>query len=100
MALALGAVIAGRPVPDSKTATAFYDTATTASADITAQLAAGKVADAITAGQTASDKLDKLQNADDSATIDYFKSTQLRDAMNLAWADAYSCTRRCRAARP
>ena len=90
MALALSAVIAGRPVPDSKTATAFYDTATAASADITAQLAAGKIADAVTAGQTASDKLDKLQNADDSATIDYFKSTQLRDAMNLAWADAYA----------
>lgn len=90
MALALGAVIAGRPVPDSKTATAFYDTATSGAAAISAQIQAGKLDDAVAAGQTASDKLDKLQNADDSATIDYYKSTQLRDAMNAVWADAYA----------
>jgi cytochrome c biogenesis protein CcmG/thiol:disulfide interchange protein DsbE len=90
MTLALNAVTAGRPVPDSKTAVAFYDTASSATVAIAAQTKAGKFDDAIAAGQAASDKLDKLSNANDSATIDYFKSTQLRDAMNLAWADAYS----------
>jgi thiol-disulfide isomerase/thioredoxin len=90
MALALDAVIAGRPVPDSKTATAFYNTAASAAAAIAAQAKAGKLDDAIAAGKTASDSLDKLQNADDSATINYYKSTQLRDAMDVAWADAYA----------
>jgi thiol-disulfide isomerase/thioredoxin len=90
MTLALDAVTAGRPVPDSKTAVAFYETASSATVAIAAQTKAGKFDDAIAAGQAASDKLDKLSNANDSATIDYFKSTQLRDAMNLAWADAYT----------
>lgn len=90
MTLALDAVTAGKPVPDSKTAVAFYDTATSAALAIAAQTKAGKLDDAIAAGQAASDKLDKISNANDSATIDYFKSTQLRDAMNLVWADAYA----------
>src|SRR5579864_2129449 len=90
MTLALDAVTAGKPVPDSKTAVAFYDTASSAAPAIVALTKAAKLDDAIAAGQAASDKLDKISNANDSATIDYFKSTQLRDAMNLAWADAYA----------
>ena len=90
MELALNAVIAGRPVPDSKTATAFYTTATSSAVSIADQTKAGKIDDAIATGKKAGDKLDGLQNAADSATIDYFKSTQLRDAMNVALADAYT----------
>jgi cytochrome c biogenesis protein CcmG/thiol:disulfide interchange protein DsbE len=90
MALALNAIVAGNPVPDSKTATAFYTTASTATANINTSVQAAKFDDAIAAGKTANDALDKLSNADDSATIDYFKSTQLRDALDLALADAYA----------
>src|ERR1022692_4844937 len=90
MTLALNSIVAGNPVPDSKTATAFYTTAASAAAAVSASVQAGKFDDAVSSGKTANDKLDKLSNADDSATIDYFKSTQLRDALNLALADAYA----------
>ncbi|HLJ84702.1 MAG TPA: redoxin family protein [Candidatus Eremiobacteraceae bacterium] len=90
MTLALNSVVAGQPVPDSKTATAFYTTTSSATAMVNASVQAGKFDDAIASGKAANDKLDKLSNADDSATIDYFKSTQLRDALSLALADAYA----------
>ena len=98
MTTALNAIIAGAPVPDSKTATAFYSTAASATAAVQASVKAGQYDAAIAAGKAANDKLDKLSNADDSATIDYFKSTQLRDALGVALADAY--TARASAATP
>ncbi len=90
MALALNSIIADKPVPDSKTATAFYSTAASATTSIDAFVTSGNFDEAIAAGKTADDALGKLSNANDSATIDYFKSTQLQDALDLALANAYA----------
>lgn len=87
---ALDAVIANRPLPETKVAQTFDSTAASALAAVNAALAAGKPADAIDAGKKGSDKLGEIQSGDGSSSIDYFKSTQELDALYSAMADAYA----------
>lgn len=87
---ALDAVIAGKPLPESKVAQTFDATASSSLSAVNAALAAGKPADAIDAGKKGSGKLSDIQSGDGSSTIDYFKATQELDALYLAMADAYA----------
>ena len=87
---ALDAVVAGRPLPETKVAQAFDATATTGASDVRTALAAGNAAVAIDAGKKASAKLADIQSGDGSSSIDYFKATQESDALDLALADAYA----------
>lgn len=86
---ALDAVVADKPVPETKIAQSFDDTATASLATVRAALAAGKPADAIVAGKKGSDKLSSIQSGDGSSSIDYFKATQELDALYTALGDAY-----------
>lgn len=90
LAGALDAVVAGRPLPESKVAQAFDATAAAGTSAVQAALVAGKPADAINAGKKAASKLSDLQSGTGSSTIDYFKATQETDALDLAMADAYA----------
>lgn len=87
---ALDAVVAGRPIPETKVAQNFDATATDGLAAVRSALAAGKPGDAIAAGKAAGGKLSDLQSGDGSSSIDYFKATQESDALALAMADAYA----------
>lgn len=87
---ALDAVIANRPLPETKVAQSFDTTAASSLAAVNAALAAGKPADAIAAGKKGSDKLGDIQSGDGSSSIDYFKATQELDALYVALADAYA----------
>ncbi|HYK52251.1 MAG TPA: TlpA disulfide reductase family protein, partial [Candidatus Eremiobacteraceae bacterium] len=86
---ALDAVIANKPLPETKIAQSFDDTAASSLAAVRAAIAAGKPADAIAAGKKGSDKLSDIQSSDGSSSIDYFKSTQELDALDAALGDAY-----------
>ncbi|HEY7994966.1 MAG TPA: TlpA disulfide reductase family protein [Candidatus Eremiobacteraceae bacterium] len=86
---ALDAVVADKPVPETKIAQTFDDTATSSLAAVRAAIAAGKPADAIDAGKKSSDKLTAIQSGDGSSSIDYFKATQELDALYTALGDAY-----------
>jgi len=87
---ALDAVIADRPLPETKVAQSFDDTAASSIAAVRAALTAGKPADAIDAGKKGSDKLSDIQSGDGSSSIDYFKATQELDALYTALGDAYA----------
>lgn len=87
---ALDAVIANRPLPETKVAQTFDATAAAALAAVDAALSAGKPGDAIDAGKKGSDRLGEIQNGDGSSSIDYFKSTQELDALYSALGDAYA----------
>jgi len=87
---ALDAVVAGRPLPETKVAQSF-DAAAAAGLDaVRSAMAAGKPADAIAAGTKAGKSLNDIQSGDGSSSIDYFKATQENDALDLAMADAYA----------
>lgn len=86
---ALDAVVANRPLPETKVAQSFDDTAAASLSAVQKALAAGKPGDAIDAGKKGSDKLSDIQSGDGSSSIDYFKATQELDALDLAMADAY-----------
>ncbi len=90
LASALDAVIAGRPLPESKIAQSFDDAATAGLTAVRDALAKGDAAGAIDAGKKANDKLSAIQSGDGSSTIDYFKATTESDALDLAMADAYA----------
>jgi len=86
---ALDAVVANRPLPETKVAQSFDDTVAASLSAVRTALAGGKPADAIDAGKKGSDKLTAIRSGDGSSSIDYFKSTQELDALDLAMADAY-----------
>jgi cytochrome c biogenesis protein CcmG/thiol:disulfide interchange protein DsbE len=90
LASALDAVVAGRPLPETKVAQAFDAAAATGISAVEASLTAGKPADAIDAGKKATAKLSDIQSGDGSSSIDYFKATAENDALALAMADAYA----------
>ena len=90
LAGALDAVVAGRPLPESKIAQSFDDTAAAGLSGVRGALSRGDAGSAIAIGKKASDKLSDLQSADGSSSIDYFKSTQEIDALDTAMADAYA----------
>jgi peroxiredoxin len=87
---ALDAVVAGRDVPETKVAQDFDTAAVAALTAVRAALAAGHPADAIAAGTKAGTALSDLQSGPGSSSIDYFKSTEENDALDLAMADAYA----------
>jgi cytochrome c biogenesis protein CcmG, thiol:disulfide interchange protein DsbE len=90
LAGALDAVVADRPLPETKIAQTFDATANAAVVAVRGALAGGKPADAIDAGKKAASKLSDIQSGDGSSSIDYFKATQENDALDLAMADAYA----------
>ena len=90
LAGALDAVVAGRPLPETKIAMRFDATAAAGVDAVRSALAAGKPADAIAAGTKAGKDLSDIQSGDGSSSIDYFKATQENDALDLAMADAYA----------
>jgi len=87
---ALDAVIAGKPLPETRIAQSFDAEAATALASVRADLAGGQAAAAIDAGTKGAGKLSDIQSQDGSSSIDYFKATQESDALDLALADAYA----------
>jgi peroxiredoxin len=103
LASALDDVVAGRVPNQSPLDRRFAAIATGATAQVNALvstsiaakshgdvnsafLASGK---AISAGVAANKQLDALQSADGSSSINYFTSTQQRDALDIALAQAY-----------
>jgi len=86
---ALDAVVANRPLPETKVAQSFDDTAAASLGAVQTALAGGKPADAIDAGKKGFGKLTAIQSGDGSSSIDYFKAAQELDALALAMADAY-----------
>jgi peroxiredoxin len=89
LASVLDAVVAGTPIAPTPIARKFDATVGSAIALVSADRQAGKLSDAITAGNKASDALSALQNAAGSSSIDYFRATQESDALWAALADAY-----------
>ena len=68
LAGALDAVVAGRPVPETKIAETFDATAAAGLAAVRSALGAGKPGDAVGAGKKAADKLGDIQNGDGSSS--------------------------------
>lgn len=103
LAVVLDAVTSGTQIPGSTVARRFEHIAANATSTIAkangvahAALASGRSAPAlasasagIRAGVAAAAKLDELQSADDSASINYFLATPQRDALDVALAEAY-----------
>jgi peroxiredoxin len=100
---ALTDVVAGRVPNQSPLDRRFATTATTATAQVDALVSTANAAKAhgdvksafvasgkaIAAGVAANKQLDALQNANGSSSINYFTSTQQRDALGVALAHAY-----------
>jgi len=103
LASALNDVVAGRIPNQSPLDRRFATIATSATAQVDALTGAANAAKArgdvksayiesgkaIAAGVAANKQLDGLQNGDGSSSINYFTSTQQRDALGVALAGAY-----------
>ncbi|MBC5825028.1 MAG: TlpA family protein disulfide reductase, partial [Candidatus Eremiobacteraeota bacterium] len=103
LSAALDAALTGRAVPQSEAARRFESTAVTAARQVRAIAATAASAlaarnagvaqtdadDAIKIATAAGRRLDSLQAGPEAASIDYFKSTHERDALNAALADVY-----------
>lgn len=95
----LDAVIAGFPLPESPTFKKFRDVAegatsaigsATRSAQAANPINAAPLNDAIDGAVAANKQLDQLQSSNDSASINYFDATAMRDELDNALADAYA----------
>lgn len=103
LAGALNAVLAGHVPNESPLAKQFRLAAASAQTRVAQNVAAGKAAAkahnsravlvaanlAIQIGVAANKRLDALQSADDSDSINYFAAIRERDALGLALSDAY-----------
>jgi peroxiredoxin len=89
LASVLDAVVAGTAIAPTPLARRFDATVTAAVALVNADREQGRLNDAISAGNKASDAIGALQNAAGSSSIDYFHATQESDELWSALAAAY-----------
>lgn len=96
----LDAVVADRPLPESRIAQQFDAAATRGTTAVSADTGAAKFGAAIAAGKAATQRLSQLQSDTGSSSIDYFKATQESDALDVALAAAYSARAKTEEGKP